>query len=239
VRWRSYDHLVHRTRIKICGITRPEDAEAAARLGADSIGLVLHGESRRGISTEQARTIIAELPPFVTPVALFVDEEPQHVLDVAAELNVRHVQLQGGESPDEIAELRGVTVLKAIRVVRETLADHLAGWRAAIADLDLNQLAGFVLETAGTGKPGGSGIANDWQTILEHQAAGDFRGLPPIIAAGGLTPETVAKVVREIRPWAVDVSSGVEIAVGEKSEEKIARFIDAVRKADVQGSTKP
>jgi phosphoribosylanthranilate isomerase len=222
---------VHRTRIKICGITRPQDAESAARLGADAIGLVLHGESRRGISTEQARKILAVLPPFVTPVAIFVDEDPQAILDKAAELNVRHVQLNGEESGQQIAELRGLRIIKSVRIDRQTLANELVRWREAIAELDLNHIAGLVLETAGD-KPGGTGIENDWQTIREHQIAGHFRGLPPIIAAGGLTPENVGKVVREIRPWAVDVSSGVESSIGQKSEEKIEAFVDAVCQAD-------
>jgi phosphoribosylanthranilate isomerase len=222
---------LHRTRIKICGVTRVEDAAAAARLGADAIGMVLHAPSQRSIFTDTARKIVEALPPFVTPVALFVDEEPQTVLDIAAELNVRHVQLNGDESPEQIAELRGVSVIKAIRVDRRTLSSALAKWRDAIADQELTHLAGIVLETA-SDKPGGTGIANDWQTILEHQAAGEFKGLPPIIAAGGLTSANVGKVVRDIHPWAVDVSSGVESSTGQKSEEKIEAFIDAVRQAD-------
>ena len=95
----------------------------------------------------------------------------------------------------------------------------------------MNHIAGLVLETAGE-QPGGTGIANDWQAIREHQAAGHFRRLPPIIAAGGLTPQSVGQVVRDIRPWAVDVSSAVESSIGQKSEEKIEAFVGAVRDAD-------
>jgi len=222
---------MHRTRIKICGVTRPQDAAVAARLGADAVGIVLHSGSKRGVSKDIARKIVGALPPFVSPVAVFVDEEPQTILDTAAELNVGHVQLNGGESPHDIAELRGLRVLKAIRAHRESLSDELSEWRDAIAESKLDHLVGFVLETA-SGKPGGSGIENDWPFIREAQAAGEFKGLPPIIAAGGLNPQNVAAIVRDIRPFAVDVSSGVESAVGQKSEEKIEAFIDAARQAD-------
>src|SRR5204863_7906337 len=103
-----------RTRVKICGITRPDDAIAAAKYGADAIGVVLHPRAPRNVSIEAAREILAALPPFVTPVLLFVDQPPQAVLDRAAALNVRHVQLHGEETPEEIAELAGLTVIKAI-----------------------------------------------------------------------------------------------------------------------------
>ena len=217
-----------RTRVKICGVMRAEDAEAAARLGADAIGMVFFERARRCITLDRAREILAVLPPFVTPVGLFCDETPQKILDVAAELNLRHVQLQGAESADEVAELSGLRVIKAIRVKRETISAELTHWRKMIAKLSLVHLSGFVLETAGTGVPGGSGVANDWPLVKELQSRGEFENLPKIIAAGGLTPETVGDVVREIRPWAVDVSSGVESALGEKSEAKMTRFIEAV-----------
>ena len=221
-----------RTRVKICGVMRPEDALTAARLGADAIGMVFFERAKRCISLDRAREILAVLPPFVTPVALFCDEPPQKILDVTAELNVRHVQLQGNESADEIAELPGLRVIKAIRVSRQSIGDELKSWRDRIAKLKLNHLIGFVLETAGTGVPGGSGIANDWGLVKELQSRGEFANLPNIIAAGGLTPESVGDVVRQIRPYSVDVSSGVESAAGEKSEAAIAQFIDAVRAAD-------
>src|SRR2546421_2724798 len=212
---------MRRTRTKICGVMHVEDALAAARAGADAIGLVFYEKARRCITPDRAREILRELPPFVTPVALFCDEPPQRILDVAAELNVRHVQLQGAESSHEIAYLSGCRVIKAIHVKRETISGELKHWRAMIAKLGLTHLAAFVLETAGTGVPGGSGVANDWPLVKELQSRGEFGGLPPVIAAGGLTPETVAQVVRDIQPWAVDVSSGVESEFGKKSPEKI------------------
>src|SRR5205814_1953698 len=106
---------VPRTRVKVCGVTRVEDALAAARAGADAVGLVFYEKAKRCITHVRAREILRELPPFVTPVALFCDDPPQRILDVAAELNLRHVQLQGEESADEVAELSGLRVIKAIR----------------------------------------------------------------------------------------------------------------------------
>jgi phosphoribosylanthranilate isomerase len=222
---------MQRTRVKICGVMRVEDALAAARAGADAIGMVFYDKAKRCITTSEARAIVGALPPFVTPVALFCDESPQKVLDIAAELNIRHVQLQGEESADEVAEMPGVRLIKAIRVKRETISDQLKHWRTMIAKLNLANLAGFVLETADTGVPGGSGVANNWALVKELQARGEFEGLPSLIAAGGLTPETVGQVVREIRPWSVDVSSGVESEFGKKSVEKISAFVDAVARA--------
>jgi len=224
---------VNRTRIKICGVTRPQDAVAAARFGADAIGMIFHETSRRSISPDVARKIVSALPPFVTPVALFVDEDPQTVLDTAAALNIRTVQLHGDESPADVSEMRGLTVLKALHVDADTLSNTLAEWRVAIAEEDLLNLAAFVLDTK-SDRPGGSGIENDWSAICELQSEGDFKGLPPIIVAGGLKPDNVAKVVSEIHPWAVDVSSGVESAIGQKAEEKIESFVNAVREADLR-----
>lgn len=209
-----------------------EDAIAAARLGADAIGMVFYPEAKRCITRDRAREILRALPPFVTPVGLFVDEPAQAILDLAAELNLRHVQLQGNESADEVAELEGLTVLKALRMDRDQAANQLATWRTRIAKLGIGNLAGFVLETANTGVHGGSGVPNDWAFVESLQSDGAFTGLPPIIAAGGLTPQTVGDVVRRIHPWAVDVSSGVESDFGKKSDAKVAEFIREVRAAD-------
>lgn len=221
-----------RTRVKICGVTRPEDALAAARAGADAVGMVFHPTSRRHVSPERARAILDALPPFVTPVGLFVDETAEHVLSVARSLHLRHVQLHGDEPPERVAQLRELRVVKALFVERDTFADVLARWRDAIDRLQLTNLVGFVLETARTGVPGGSGVANDWETVEQLKRDGAFDQTPAIIAAGGLRPETVADVIRRARPWAADVSSGVDESVGVKSPEKMAAFVRAVREAD-------
>jgi len=222
-----------RPRIKICGIGRVEDALAAARAGADAIGLVFHKPAARYVHMDRAREILAALPPFVTPVGLFVDAAPSSVLALAGGLGLRHIQLQGHEDAAYVASMAPMAVLKAIHVDRQTFTADLQAWRREIAAHHLVNLRGFVLETASS-EPGGTGIANDWAFVRECQMAGMFEGLPPIIAAGGLRPETVAAVVRDVRPWAVDVSTGVEVSKGIKSAEKIVAFVHAASEAFAQ-----
>jgi phosphoribosylanthranilate isomerase len=228
----------HRTRIKICGVCRPEDAEAAAAAGADALGLVFHPTASRCVTVERAREILSAVPAFVTPVGVFVNVSASEVRDVAGRLGLRHVQLNGEEPPAVVAELAGLAVIKAIRVDRDQFGQTLDTWRRAVRSLALSNLKGLVLETAGTGRAGGTGVPNDWETVLRHRAAGDFVGLPPVIAAGGLTPETVGDVVRTVHPWAVDVSSGVEETRGQKSAAKLRAFVEAVRRADESQSSR-
>jgi phosphoribosylanthranilate isomerase len=223
--------MIRRTRVKICGVRRPEDAAAAARAGADAIGLVFHPSARRHVSVHQAAEILAALPAFVTPVGLFVDAELPVLLGTVEMLGLRHVQLNGNETPEYVAGLPKLAVVKSV-TVDETLADTLGAWRDMSRTLRLTNLKGVVLETSGTGLAGGSGVPNDWAAVVEHQRRGTFDGLPPIIAAGGLTPDTVGGVVRAVRPDTVDVSSGVEESRGIKSAAKIEAFIASVRDAD-------
>jgi phosphoribosylanthranilate isomerase len=220
-----------KTRIKICGVTRVIDAVAAVRAGADAVGMVLYPKARRCIDVATAREIVAALPAFVTPVGLFVDQGVEEVRGTAEAVGLRCVQLHGRETAADVAALAGFAVLKAIRADRATLAGELASWRAAVAG-GLSNLKGLVLETPADA-PGGTGMENDWAVILELQRAGAFDGLPPLIAAGGLRPENVGGVVERLRPYAVDVSSGVEGATfGEKSAERIRAFVAAVSRAD-------
>jgi phosphoribosylanthranilate isomerase len=207
-----------------------EDALAAAEAGADAIGMIFHPPSKRNLELSQAAKIVAALPPFVTPVGLFVNAEVKQVRQTAQALGLRHIQLHGDEPPEVVAEFEGFVVLKAIRVAPDDFVRELKRWTSAIARLRLIHLKGFVLETANA--LGGSGKPNDWEMIKRHQQNGDFIGLPPLIAAGGLTPETVGAVVRDLHPWAVDVSSGVEEIAGRKSPRKIEAFVRAVRIAD-------
>lgn len=175
---------------------------------------------------------MAALPPFVTPVGLFVDAATETIVRTARELGLRHIQLHGTESPERVSDLKPLVVIKAVRVDREHFADELAVWREKHRRLKLTNLAGLVLETAGTSAPGGTGVANDWETVREARSAGHFEGIPAIIAAGGLTPESVGAVVRDVLPYAVDVSSGVEESKGRKSAARVEAFVRAVREAD-------
>ena len=223
-----------RTRIKICGVCRREDAVLAARAGAHAIGMVFHEASPRSVTVERARHIMTGLPPFVTAVGLFVDAPTESILATARELSLRHVQLHGEESPEQVRALAPLTVIKAIRVDRGRFVQTLNAWREAIRSVPLANLAGLVLETPNTAAPGGTGVPNDWESVIEAQRAGAFAELPALIAAGGLAPESVCGVVRAVRPYAVDVSSGVEETRGRKSEEKVFAFVRAVREADAE-----
>jgi phosphoribosylanthranilate isomerase len=207
---------------------RPEDAAAASRLGADAIGMIFHPPSKRNVGVERAREIVGAIGPFVTPVGVFVNARPSHIIEVARALGLRIVQLNGQEGPEQVGDLRaaGLKVLKAVRV-DAAFSEQLAQWRSALEPLR-DTLIGLVLETANT--EGGSGLANDWDAVRRHQESGDFSGLPPLIAAGGLRPDSVESVVRFLRPWAVDVSSGVESSSGVKSVALMEAFIRAVQR---------
>ncbi|HEY7087778.1 MAG TPA: phosphoribosylanthranilate isomerase [Tepidisphaeraceae bacterium] len=211
-----------RTRIKFCGITRPADAAAAAEIGADAIGIVLYSNSTRRVERDLARQIIGVLPPFVTPVGLFVDAPVELVTELSSELGLRTVQLQGHEPAAYVEKLRGLAVIKAIRIGQDKPATYSG----------VGNLRGLLLETPNTGQPGGTGIENDWNAIRAAQDAGEFANLPPLIAAGGLRPDSVGGVVKLLRPWAVDVASGIESSRGVKSRDKMQAFVDAVRAAE-------
>jgi phosphoribosylanthranilate isomerase len=221
---------MQRTRIKFCGMTRIADARAAADLGADAIGLVFHKPSPRHLTVEMARMIVETLPPFVTPVALFVDAPVEMIRHTFAQTGAQCVQLHGNEPPDLIAQLQPLPVIKALHIRPGELRQTLEGFREAIGRLHLTNLQGLLLETA-TPIPGGSGRPNDWDAIADAKNAGWFDGLPAVIAAGGLDPDSVAHVIQRLRPFAVDVSSGIESAPGLKSAEKMAAFARAVAAA--------
>lgn len=190
----------------------------------------MHAGVGRSVLGAEARKILHFLPAFVTPVFLFVNDKQIAVKTTADGLNVNHVQLNGNEDASFINQIKPLRVVKAVRVT-PNLADELLAWREDIYKHDLYNLVGFVLETA-TNVPGGSGVPNNWEAVLQHQQAGDFNNLPPIIAAGGLTPENVGDVIRKIRPYAVDVSSGIETEKRAKDIGRMRAFIDAVRAAD-------
>jgi phosphoribosylanthranilate isomerase len=227
---------VTRTRVKICGICRPEDAIAAAQAGADAVGIVFDTASPRSVSIEQATQIVAALPPFVLPAALFVNSPADKIRSIFAAVPFASVQLQGDESPEFVAGLKPLRVVKALHLKKGDITD-LEKWRSSINSLGLTNLIGLQLDTATGGSVrGGTGIANDFDALHAMQLAGNFSGLPPIIIAGGLTPDTVGAVVRLLHPFAVDVSTGVELSKRQKSADKIAAFIRAVRDADANQS---
>ena len=205
-----------RTRIKICGITRAEDAQAAARAGADAIGLVFYPPSPRFLSLEWARELRNDLPPFVIPVALFVNPTAAEVYTVLERVRPGMLQFHGEETPVFCAQF-GVPYLKACRVKPGVdLLEYLRHFSGA---------AGWLLDSH-VEEYGGVGESFDWSVI-----PADLNR--PLVLSGGLTRENVGAAVRRVRPWAVDVSSGVESAKGVKDAVRIAGFISEVRNADV------
>jgi phosphoribosylanthranilate isomerase len=205
-----------RTRAKICGITRIEDGLAAASAGADAIGLVFYARSPRAVSAEQARTIIAALPPFVTSVGLFVDAPAEEVEVILASVPLDLLQFHGDETPDYC---RGFS-RPYIKVVR--MADEV-DLKAVAAEY--HDAHGLLLDSYQKGVPGGTGHAFDWARV----PAGLGK---PVILAGGLDPGNVAQAVRQVRPYAVDVSSGVEADKGIKDANRIIAFMRGVETAD-------
>ncbi|NWG86320.1 MAG: phosphoribosylanthranilate isomerase [Hydrogenophilaceae bacterium] len=204
------------TRVKICGITRIEDALAAAHAGADAVGLVFYDKSPRKLGLDQGRAIVAALPPFVTTVALFVDPEAAEVKSVIEAVQPDLLQFHGDESP-EFCRGFGRPYLKAVRV-RPGL--DLLQYAARFSEA-----RGLLLDTFVEGEAGGTGQRFDWDLIPQD--------LPkPMVLAGGLSPANVAQAIRQVRPWAVDVSSGVEAGKGIKDATKVVAFMKEVRNAD-------
>lgn len=198
-----------------------EDALAASEAGADAIGVILHAQARRRIGVEPARQIVQALPPYVTPVGVFVDALPVQVMETARLIGLTVVQFHGHETLEDIRSVAPLKVIKAVRTDSATIEDVLSELRDASCD----NLCGILLETAVQGSAGGTGIANDFGLIERLQNQGTFQGLPPVIISGGLTPENVGEVVRRTRPYGVDVSSGIESEFGKKSSQKMRDFV--------------
>ncbi|MES9990692.1 MAG: phosphoribosylanthranilate isomerase [Candidatus Thiodiazotropha sp.] len=205
-----------RTRVKICGITRAEDAADAIRLGADAIGLVFYAPSPRAVSLQQAKAIVQDLPPLVTVVGLFVNAERETIERSIQEVPIDLLQFHGDESADACAGYSRPWI-KAIRMRQ---------------GIDLEEMqrrycnaSGLLLDSYQAGLPGGTGQCFDWSRIPESLAS-------RIILAGGLDAQNVAQAIQQVRPYAVDVSGGVERSKGIKDAAKIEAFIAGVKRGD-------
>ncbi|WP_026280401.1 phosphoribosylanthranilate isomerase [Thioalkalivibrio sp. ALE28] len=207
-----------RYRVKICGITTVEQALAAARAGADAIGLVFHAPSRRAVEPAQAAAIAAALPPFVTTVGLFVDPEPARVEQVLRMAGLDCLQFHGHESATACARF-GRPYLKAI-----AMGDGDDPRSAMDAHPDAQ---GFLLDSHGGGRSGGSGHRFDWQRVPDALER-------PWLLAGGLDADSVREALEHLRPYGVDVSSGVESAPGVKDARRMRAFVRAVRQCEVE-----
>jgi len=205
------------TRIKICGITREQDLLVVANSGADAVGLVFYEKSPRHVSAEHAASLVYAAPPFVTVVGLFVNPTVEYVREVLAQVSLDVLQFHGEESPDFCAQF-AKPYLKAIRVK---------------AGVDLVQCAarysgaqGLLLDAYVEGTQGGTGESFDWALIPKNLTL-------PVILSGGLHADNVAAAIKQVRPYAVDVSSGVEAAKGIKDAAKIAAFIKEAKKIEL------
>jgi phosphoribosylanthranilate isomerase len=206
-----------KTAVKICGITRVQDALTAAHCGAHAIGLVFYRPSPRYVTPETAAGIVRALPPFVTAVGLFVDAAAEEVREIAARTRIQMIQFHGSETPEFCARFE-LPYLKAVRVRPEVdLLQYARDFRSAKA---------LLLDAFKEGLHGGTGAVFDWDLIPP--------ALPlPVVLSGGLHPENVAEAIRRVRPWAVDVSSGVEASKGIKDASRVEAFVNGVRDADV------
>ena len=206
-----------RTRIKVCGFTREDQLAQAAQLGVDAVGLVFYPPSPRNVSIEQAQVLCRAVPPFVTTVGLFVDAPEEQVREVLRQVPLTLLQFHGDETPAYCQQF-GLPYIKAVRVK--------PGLDLLQYATDFASARGLLLDAYVAGVPGGTGERFDWTLIPAN--------LPlPVVLSGGLDPDNVTEAINNVRPWAVDVSSGVEQGKGNKDLAKMAAFIDGVRNADV------
>lgn len=200
-------------KVKICGITNLDDAMAAVDFGADALGFVFFKGSPRYIPCDSAASIIKNLPPFLTTVGVFVNEQPEHIENVITMVGIDVIQLHGEEPPERYTFTR--QVIKAMRVETLESLDPLINYRG--------EASAFLLDTFTPDLFGGTGKIFNWDIALEAKQFGR------IILAGGLTPDNVAEAVRRVRPYGVDVSSGIEFEKGRKDFKKMQMFIERAK----------
>lgn len=204
--------------VKICGITNWPDAKAACEAGANMLGFNFYEKSLRRVSTVEAATMRAKLPEGVEPVGIFVNAKPAEILSLHGFVRFNAAQLHGDETPAIVSEVtRTVPVIKAFRVAADFPLSTLDKYHDAFA---------FLLDGARAGQFGGTGAGADWNVARRAVAA------HRIILAGGLTPENVGAAIRSVRPYAVDVASGIESKPGKKDHARMKEFIEEVRRAE-------
>jgi len=203
-------------KVKVCGITNAEDALAAVEAGADALGFVCYRKSPRYVEPEIIKRIVASLPPFVLPVGVFVNEEIKTARDLVDSCGLVLAQLHGDESAS-YCEALGRPVLRGLRLRDRGTLLHMAEYRGRAG------VRGFVVDAFSEEAYGGTGRVADWSLAAEAASAA------PILLAGGLTSKNVGEAIRTVRPYGIDVSSGVEISPGKKDHDKVRAFIRAAR----------
>lgn len=211
-----------RTRIKYCGITRKQDIEIATEVGVDAIGLVFYPPSSRALSLQQAQDLSAAIPAFVTTVALFLNPQETDVREVINIIQPDLLQFHGTESAEFCSQFHR-PYIKALALGGADASSSAAELKQQVASH--SEARAFLLDSHAPGSAGGTGVGFDWTRAPQNP---DF----PLVLAGGLQTENVADAVRQVRPYAVDVSSGVESAPGIKDADKMREFANQVRKAD-------
>jgi phosphoribosylanthranilate isomerase len=211
--------MAYRTRIKVCGITNQEDARTAAAAGADGLGFIFVEQSPRLVEPDMVRAITRQLPPFVDRIGVFVDQEMEAVEEIIHYCGLTLVQLHGSESPEYCRKI-SCKVIKSFAVGPGAESEAVAAFADAAS--------GFLLDTYHPDIAGGTGMPFDWSLVERVNPPG------PVILAGGLNPENIGEAVLEVKPFAVDVNSGVEYQPGRKDPDKLKRFANEVRQADEQ-----
>jgi phosphoribosylanthranilate isomerase len=222
----------HRTRIKICGLTREADVDAAVRAGADAIGFVLYAQSPRHVTAQRAGELARRLPPFVTPVLLFVNASPDHIRQGCEAVPQALLQFHGDETPAE-CQAAGRPYLRAARIPTGPAS---AGFDLLKYASDHAAAQAILLDALVEGY-GGGGQSFDWTAFPWSHPL--LNASSRLVLSGGLTPANVTDGITRVRPWAVDVSSGVEAAKGIKDPDKMLAFVAAVRAADAQNPCPP
>jgi len=215
------------TRVKICGITTVDDARLAVQAGADALGFIFVENTPRFVTPEQVRPIVRALPPFVTPVGVFWDHPVGHVKAVVEACGLRAIQLHGGEKPDDWSNAP-VPIIKTIKLPPASTIEGLPEYKIGdrIDALYWRKTAAAILfDSEARWSEGEARDPIEWRTLRLMGAAAPPDSRPPIVLSGGLTPDNVARAVDVVRPYAVDVNSGVEVRPGKKDPDKVRRFI--------------
>jgi len=213
---------VTRVRIKICGITSAADAAAAVDAGADALGFVLWKDSPRAVNAEALPDLTRDLPPYVARVGVFVDASRAAIETVAASARLSAAQLHGSE-PLELCQGLAIPWYKVFRI------DPAVSAASLVTTIQSYGASAFMLDAGNARRPGGTGETIDWRAAAKVSIGAAFARAPRLILAGGLTPDNVAEAIAAVRPWGVDVSSGVETAPGRKDPGRMKAFVDAVR----------